>query len=100
MTFLFRFMYRNLKGYRLFVLIAIVVSFVQVAAAIGAAYPLKWIPNKLQANQDPEPIFDGIISFFDKYDTSAKVTLTNPHHTVVGVILFAASVLVIVALLE
>src|SRR2546423_1691598 len=107
MLFLFRFMYRNLKGYRFFVLIAIFVSFAQVAAAIGAAYPLKWIPNKLQistqnpAGLDPEPIFDGFINFFDKYGTPAKASLNNPHpHTALGVILFAATVLVIVALLE
>src|SRR6266699_1138544 len=107
MLYLLRFMYRNLKGYRLFVLIAILVSFGEVAAAIGAAYPLKWIPNKLQPNaqnpagQDPEPIFNGLINFFDKFGTPAKATLTNPHpHTVVGVILFSCAVLVFFALMD
>src|SRR5438105_13201215 len=105
MTFLFRFMFRNLKGYRLFVVIAIFVSFASVACDIGAAYPLKWIPNKLQSDklhpQNPEPIFDGLISFFDHFDSQQnlrqQITATNPH-TVLGVILFSATVLVVFAL--
>src|SRR5260370_22049207 len=46
--FIFKFLYRNLKGYRLLVALAIVVAVAQVSCDIIALQPLKWIPSKVQ----------------------------------------------------
>ena len=102
MVFLIRFLLRNLKGYRPLVLLAIIVSFVDVAIAILAALPLKYIPAKLQnANNNPDAIWNGFISFFDQFGRAStdKITPQNPH-TVVGVILFAATLLVAATILD
>ena len=45
---LFKFLNRNLKGYRLLVVLAILVAVLQVTSEIIAVQPLKWIPSKAQ----------------------------------------------------
>lgn len=45
---LVKFLYRNLKGYRLLVVLVIVVAVLQVSSDIMAVQPLKWIPSKAQ----------------------------------------------------
>src|SRR3989440_11486449 len=45
---LFKFLNRNLKGYRLLVVLAILVAVLQVSCEIIAIQPLKWIPSKAQ----------------------------------------------------
>src|SRR5258706_3041082 len=102
MVFLVRFLLRNLKGYRPLVLLAIIVSFMDVVIAILAALPLKYIPAKLQnANNNPDAIWNGFISFVDQFGRAStdKITPQNPH-TVVGVILFAATLLVAATILD
>src|SRR5712691_11356770 len=46
--FILKFLYRNMKGYRLLVVLAIVVAVAQVSSDIIAIQPLKWIPSKAQ----------------------------------------------------
>ncbi|MEO7022467.1 MAG: ABC transporter transmembrane domain-containing protein, partial [Ktedonobacteraceae bacterium] len=113
MTFLFRFLYRNLKGYRSLVMTAIVVSFIGVAIDILAALPLKYIPAKLQnPDTNPDAIWNGLVSFFDTFSPKGTVspapklehtvTAAAPivGHTVLGVILFAAALLVAATILD
>ena len=45
---LVKFLNRNLKGYRLLVVLAILVAVLQVTSEIIAVQPLKWIPSKAQ----------------------------------------------------
>ncbi len=45
---LVKFLYRNLKGYRFLVVLAIIVAVAQVSSDIIALQPLKWIPSKAQ----------------------------------------------------
>jgi ATP-binding cassette, subfamily B, bacterial len=103
MGFLFSFLSRNLKGYRFLVMLAILVSFADVAVEILEALPLKYIPAKLQsANNNPDAIWNGLVSFFDQFagkDAVSKITPHNPH-TVLGVILFSATLLVVATLLD
>jgi len=40
-----RLLYRNLKGYRILVIIAILVTIAQVGSDLVAAMPLKFIPS-------------------------------------------------------
>ena len=101
MAFLVRFLYRNLRGYRPLVLFAILVSFADVAVEILAALPLKYIPAKLQnpesPKNDPDAIWNGIVSFFDKFTGGSR---PGAAHTVLGVILFSAALLIVATLLD
>ncbi len=72
--FLFTFLYRNLKGFRFLVVLAIVVAVAQVSSDIIALQPLKWIPSKAQnPGNDPACTFPflgwndkhGLLDLFD-----------------------------------
>ena len=71
---LVRFLYHNLKGFRLLVVLAIVVAVAQVSCDIIALQPLKWIPSKVQnPGNDPACTFPflglnggpGLLNYFD-----------------------------------
>jgi ABC-type multidrug transport system fused ATPase/permease subunit len=67
------FLYRNLKGYRWLVVVAILVTILQVFCAIGAAFPLKFIPSKVSnPGNDPSctfPVLDPVLNpILDKFD--------------------------------
>ena len=66
---LFRFLFRNLKGYRLLVVLAILVTVAQVGADVLTALPLKYIPSKIaNAGNDPActaPFLNPILNWFD-----------------------------------
>src|SRR5579864_6138228 len=93
------FLFRNLKGYRFLMVIAVVMTIAQVGANILLAFPLKWILDKiLPPKQDPQnipPFLNGIFSLFDRFG--------NPipgQHTVLGVILFSSSALIVLGILS
>ena len=101
MTFLFRFLLRNLKGYRPLVVFAILVSFANVAVEIFAALPLKYIPAKLQnPDNNPDAIWNGLITYFDHFSPEASHIPPHQVHTVLGVILFSATLLVAATILD
>jgi len=68
---LFKFLYRNLKGYRFLVVLAILVTITQVGCDILTAFPLKFVPSKINnPGSDPActfPILDQlhILDLFD-----------------------------------
>jgi|GEM_PF-86937 len=102
MLSLLRFLFRNLKGYRFLVFIAMIMAILQVVSTIFIASPTRYIPNKLQPNGiDPEPYWSGIISFFDQFDTAEhrEHFLKLGQHTALGVILFSVALLVVFAML-
>src|SRR6266581_2512546 len=69
MGMLVKFLYRNMKGLRGLVLLAMMITVLQVSSDIFAAFPLKFIPSKVQNNgNDPMclfPFLDPIESWFD-----------------------------------
>lgn len=69
MLFLCSFLYRNLKGFRLLVILAIILTVAQVGCDLIAAMPLKFIPSKVSnPGSDPSctfPFLDPILSRFD-----------------------------------
>ncbi|TMD57451.1 MAG: ABC transporter ATP-binding protein, partial [Chloroflexi bacterium] len=88
----FKFLFRNLKGYRLLVVLAIFVTILQVGSDIAAAFPLKFIPSKVSnTGNDPACTFDSHFSFLnpilDKFDiplfdpTLAPLTPGGPNQT-------------------
>jgi ATP-binding cassette subfamily B protein len=127
MLLLFKFLYRNLKGYRKFVALAVILTILQVFAQIAMAFPLKFIPSKVQnpAN-DPSCTFSFLNPILDKFDipqiapeltplapgqpplppelTQCPVSpsdqnpvLITSHHTVNGVIVFSILMLILFA---
>ncbi len=69
MMILARLLYHKLKGYRLLVVFAILVTFSQVGCDLLAAMPLKFIPSKVNnPGADPAcsfPFLDPVLSLFD-----------------------------------
>jgi len=64
-----KFLFRNLKGYRLLVLLAIILTILQVFCDIAAAFPLKFIPGKVgNAGNDPACTFSFLNPILDKFD--------------------------------
>ncbi len=78
-----RLLYRNLKGYRILVIIAILVTIAQVGSDLVAAMPLKFIPSKVNnPGADPAcsfPFLDPVLTLFDSpvFDPSLRPTQAN-----------------------
>ncbi len=129
MGLLFKFLFRNMKGLRGLVLLAVIITVLQVSSDIFAAFPLKFIPSKVQnIGNDPKCLFsflDPIESWFDipQLDPSLQpdpnlppnpppeaqcpVNPNDVHaqivlvsHSTIGVIVFSVLVLVIFGLLS
>ena len=47
------FLFRNLKGYRFLVVLAVAMTFAQVGADILLALPILWISNEIQSPLNP-----------------------------------------------
>ena len=121
---LFKFLYRNLKGYRALVLLAIIVTFLQVGCDLCAALPIKFIPSKVSnSGNDPSCTFPFLNPILDKFDiplfdpslqldksqppvqpglTQCPISPTDPnphlvtsHHSVNGVIVFSVLMLIV-----
>src|SRR5260370_3134424 len=81
---LVKFLYRNLKGYRFLVVLAILVAVAQVSCDIIALQPLKWIPSKAQnPGNDPACTFPFLglndnRGLLDLFDTPALDPSLNP----------------------
>src|SRR5438270_6118125 len=83
MLLLCKFLYRNLKGYRFLIILAILIIFAQVGSDLIAAMPLKFIPSKINnPGSDPTctfPFLDGILSFFDTPVLDPSLRPTQPN---------------------
>src|SRR5438128_8023868 len=129
MGLLFKFLFRNMKGLRGLVVLAVIITVLQVSSEIFAAFPLKFIPSKVQNNgNDPKclfPFLDPIESWFDipQLDPSLQpdpnlppnpppeaqcpVNPNDVHaqivlvsHSTIGVIVFSVLMLIIFGLLS
>src|SRR2546429_4319111 len=121
MVFLIKFLWRNLRGYRLLFALTIIVTISQVGCDIVTALPLKFIPSKVSnVAADPACTFaflDPVLSIFDTplldsdLQQSGKViqpktlpcpkssALKETHHSVIGVIAFSIVMLIIFGVL-
>jgi ABC-type multidrug transport system fused ATPase/permease subunit len=91
-----RFLFRHLKGYRLLVVVAIALTFVQVGASLLVAFPLKFILDKLVNQRDPHfPLAGLVLGVFDPLAPSP-----GGHHSTLAIILFAATLLVVLGLVS
>src|SRR6266568_1003567 len=129
MGLLVRFLYQNMKGLRALVMLAAIITVLQVSCDIAAAFPLKFIPSKVQnPGNDPAclfPFLNPIESWFDipqidptlqpdphfapglPVSAQCPINPNDPHgrivlvrHTVLGVIVFSLLLLIIFGLLS
>src|SRR5437867_8719671 len=129
MGLLFKFLFRSMKGLRGLVVLAVILTVLQVSCEIFAAFPLKFIPSKVQnVGNDPAclfPFLDPIESWFDipQLDPSLQpdpnlppnpppeaqcpVNPNDVHaqivlvsHSTIGVIVFSVLMLIIFGLLS
>src|SRR5712692_9818671 len=98
------FLFRNLKGYRFLMVVAVVMSIAQVGASILLPFSLKIILEKIvPPTKDPftDPNFsflNGPVSFFDRF--SMQLPPHGQVHTVLGVILFSVAAVIVLAVLR
>ncbi len=89
---LIKFLYRNLKGFRFLVVLAILVAIAQVSSDIIALQPLKWIPSKAQ-NPGADPACNlpflglndnpGLLDIFDTPRLDPSLTPPTGSHVAV-----------------
>ena len=113
------FLYRSLRGYRRYVVLAVALTVIQVTCDILAAYPLKFIPSKVNnPGADPScdyPFLNPVLKLFDTpvLDptlrqppfqppiTECPISPANPtavvtsQHSVIGVIVFSMLMLLV-----
>jgi ATP-binding cassette, subfamily B, bacterial len=100
MTFLMRFLYRNLQGRRALLVLAVVLTLGQVAADLAIAFPLKFIvdsafPPAGQPPHDPSfPFSHALITPFNRFGQKAP----GEQYTVVAVIIFSTLLLCVIGL--
>ena len=93
------FLFRNLKGYRFLVLIAVAMAFAQVGASILLAFPLKWILDKIISPfKDPNlpPFLNSILTSLNRFG------VPDPHggDTILAVILFSAGAIIVLGIIS
>src|SRR5438309_270625 len=97
-TNLIDFLFRNLRGYRLWIALAFLLTIVQVGTDILIAFPFKFILDKLVSHKNP-PLPMGILNFFDQWGTTTGLRYGETH-TLLGIILLAVSLLVLLNLIN
>src|SRR5260370_18375734 len=105
------FMFRNLKGYRFLVIIAVAMTFAQVGADILLALPILWISNKIQSslnplnpikNPNPPAFLNPLISPFNRFASPQDQAIAIAHGvpTTLGVIFFSVTALLVLSILS
>ena len=95
-----KFLYRNLEDHRTMVAYAVGLTVVGVGADILAAFPLKFILDKIVHHQDPNvPLFGWFLGVFDQVGTRNGLNTTEVH-TQLGVILFSGAMLLVMGVIS
>jgi len=94
------FLFRELEGQRLWVVIAAILTLVQVTSDLLLPFPFKLILDKLVNHKNPNiPFMDGLLSLFDQTGSATHLQ-SGELHTQLGVILFATCLLVLLSLVN
>ncbi len=100
------FLFRNLKGYRFLVVLAVAMTFAQVGADILLALPILYISNKIQfplnPAKNPPAFLDPLISPFNRFASPQDQAIAAAHgvQTTIGVIFFSVFALLILSILS
>ena len=97
---LIRFLYLNLHGHRRLVVVGVALTLGLVMCDLGLAFPLKFILDKFVNGQDPSFPFSGtLLTAFDRFGSTDGLPKGEPH-TVEGVVIFSAALLLALGLIE
>lgn len=100
------FLFRNLKGYRFLVVLAVAMTFAQVGADILLALPILYISNKIQfplnPAKNPPAFLDPLISPFNRFASTQDQVIAAAHgvQTTIGIIFFSVTMLLILSILS
>ncbi len=98
------FLWRNLKGYRWMVFLAMLMAILQVVATLFAAFPMKFILDKLtlpaaKAATAPGVAFlDPLIRVFDNIGGGVRANQAINIHSTTGVILFSVVLITVLGI--
>src|SRR6266702_8114444 len=101
-----RFLFRNLKGYRFLVVIAVLMTFATVGADILLALPILWISNKIQFpfifGKKPPPFLNPRSSPFNRCASPQDQAAAIAHgvQTTIGVIFFSVTMLLVLSIVS
>src|SRR5947209_434618 len=94
------FLFRELEGQRLWVVIAAILTLVQVTSDLLLPFPFKLILDKLVNHKNPNiPFMEGLLSFFDQAGSATHLQ-PGEVHTQLAVILFATCLLVLLSVVN
>jgi ATP-binding cassette subfamily B protein len=94
------FLFQNLKGERFWVVLAALLTIIQVGSELLLAFPLKLILDKVISHKNPSiPIAEGTLTFLDQFGTSTNLK-PGEVHTQLSVILFSVGLLIILSLIN
>jgi ATP-binding cassette, subfamily B, bacterial len=95
-----RFLYVNLRGHRALVIVAVSLTIGLVLCDLGLAFPLKFILDKYVNHQDPSfPLSGSVLPWFNHFGTTHGL-VAGERYTTVGVIVYSASLLLVLGLIE
>ena len=93
------FLFRVMRGYRLVLLLSMVMAVAQVLCDILTAFPLKLILDKVINQRDPDPPWSAAMGLFDQLATRLGL-LPGDRPTEMTVIAFSATMIVILGLVS
>src|SRR2546429_5827376 len=94
------FLFRELEGQRPWVLIAAILTLVQVTADLLLPFPFNLILDKLVNHKNPNiPFMEGLLSFFDQAGSATHLQ-PGELHTQLAVILLATCLLVLLSVVN
>ena len=91
-----RFLSNQLRGYRLLLLLSMGMAVIQVTTEILAAFPLKFILDKVVDHIEPGWPWANLISLFDSLGTKQGLTSTEVH-PLIAVIAFCSAMIITLA---
>jgi ABC-type multidrug transport system fused ATPase/permease subunit len=94
------FLFQNLQGERLWVVLAALLTIIQVASELLQAFPLKLILDKILSHKNPAfPFVDPILSYLDHFTSPVNLKPGEPH-TQLSVIIFSVCLLILLGLIN
>ncbi len=97
-----RFLFRNLKGYRFLVVIAMLMVVAQVGSDILLGFPIKFISDNIQKGLNPPAFLNPLISPFNRFATpqAQAAAASTGGETQIGVILFSVAMLLVLSIVS
>jgi len=94
------FLFHNLKGERLWVAMAAILTVIQVGSELLLAFPFKFILDKILSHKNPNiPFSDPILSSLESFGSPTNLN-AGEAHTQLSVIIFSIILLILLGLIN